>query len=71
MWNKTSKKIYAGKKKTKFSWNRQGIILQTIEWLEAFLDNKSAFCVSESDDSDNDGNYNENIEAFICRCFSK
>ena len=35
------------------------------EWLEAFLDDKSAF----SDDSDNDDeNYNENIEEFVRRC---
>ena len=40
------------------------------EWLEAFLDNKSAFSDgSESDDSDNDDeNYNENIEEFVRRC---
>ena len=38
-----------------------------------FLDNKSAFYNgSESDDSDNDDeNYNENIEAVVCRCSSK
>ena len=43
------------------------------EWLEAFLDDKSAFPDgSESDDSDNDDeNYNENIEAVGHRCSSK
>ena len=43
------------------------------EWLEAFLDNKSAFPDgSESDYSDNDDeNYNENTEAFVRRCSSK
>ena len=43
------------------------------EWLEAFLDYKSAFPDgSERDDSDNDDeNYNENIGAFVRRCSSK
>ena len=43
------------------------------EWLEVFLDNKSAFSNgSESDDSDNDHeNYNENIVVFIRICSSK
>ena len=42
------------------------------EWLEAFLDDKSAlFDGSESDDSDNHDNYNENMEAFVRRCSSK
>ena len=43
------------------------------EWLEAFLDYKSAFSDgSERDDSDNDDeNYNENIGAFVRRCSSK
>ena len=43
------------------------------KWLGAFLDDKSSFSdCSESDDSDNDdGNYNENKEAFVRRCASK
>ena len=46
------------------------------EWLEEFFDDKGAFCNgtdgSESDDSENDdGSYNENIEAVVRRCFSK
>ena len=43
------------------------------EWLEEFLDNKSAFYNgSESDDSDNDDeNCNENIEAVVRRFSSK
>ena len=43
------------------------------EWLEAFLEEKSAFSDgSERDDSDHDDeDYNENIEAFIRRCSSK
>ena len=44
-----------------------------MEWLEQFLDNKSAFYNgSESDDSNNDEeDYNENIEAVVRRCSSK
>ena len=43
------------------------------EWLKEFLDDKGKFYNgSENDDSDNDDeNYNENIEAVICRCSSK
>ena len=46
------------------------------EWLEEFFDGKGAFCNgtdgSESDDSENDdGSYNENIEAVVRRYFSK
>ena len=44
-----------------------------MEWLEKFLDNKSAFYNgSESDDSNNgEEDYNENIEAVVRRCSSK
>ena len=44
-----------------------------VEWLEALLDDKTAFSdFSESDDSDIDDEfYNENIESFVRRCFSK
>ena len=42
------------------------------EWLEEFLDYKGAFYNGiESDDSDNDENYNENIRAVVCRYSSK
>ena len=43
------------------------------EWLKEFLGDKGKFYNgSENDDSDNDDeNYNENIEAVICRCSSK
>ena len=34
--------MYAGRKKTKVSWNRQGVILQSIE-IEELLDDKGAF----------------------------
>ena len=66
-------KLYSGRKKTKFSWNRQGSYYNQEEWLEEFLDDKRAFYdVSESDDSDNDDeNYNENIGAVARRCSSK
>ena len=38
------------------------------EWLEEFLGNKSAiYNGSESDDSDNDENYHENIDAVVRR----
>ena len=43
------------------------------EWVEEFLDDKSAFYSgSESDDGDNDDeNYNENMETVVRRCSSK
>ena len=42
------------------------------EWLGEFLDDKGAFYDgSESDDSENDENYNEKIEAVVRRCSSK
>ena len=46
------------KKKTKFSWNRQGIKL---ERLEEFLDSKGAFYNGNESDND-DESYNENNE---------
>ena len=53
-------KIYTGKKKTKFSWNRQGSYYKE-EWLEQFLDSKGpVYNGNESDN--NDGSYNENNE---------
>ena len=44
-----------------------------MEWLEALLDDKIEFSdFSESDDSGIDDEfYNENIESFVRRCFSK
>ena len=42
------------------------------EWLEVFFDDKSEFYNgSKSDDSYNDENYNENIEAVVHECSSK
>ena len=43
------------------------------EWLEEFLDDKSAFHNgSEREDSENhEENYHENIEAVVRRCSSK
>ena len=57
-------KIHTSKKKAKFSWNRQGIILQERGWIVEFSDDKGAFYNGkESDNSDNDDeNYNENNE---------
>ena len=57
-------KVHTSKKKTKFCWNRQGIILQQREWLVEFSDGKDAFYNgNESDNSDNDDeNCKENNE---------
>ena len=42
------------------------------EWLEEFLDDKGAFYNGiESDDSDDDKNYKENIGPVVCKCSSK
>ena len=48
--------------KTKFSWNKQGIILEERWWLVEFLEGKGAFYNgNESNNSGNDDeNYNEN-----------
>ena len=48
----------------------RGLYYNQEEWLEEFLDDKSAFYNSiEIDDSDNDDeNYNENIGAVVRRC---
>ena len=45
----------------------RGLYCNQGEWLEEFSDDKAAFYNgSESNDSDNDdGNYNENIEAVV------
>ena len=55
--------MYAGKKKTKFCWNRRDLLRQR-RCLEEFLEGKGAFCNgNESDDSENDDeNCNENNE---------
>ena len=69
------RKIYVGRKKTKFGLRRQkiGSYYNQEEWLEEFLDDKDAFYDgSESDDSENEHeNYTENIEAVVHRCSSK
>ena len=43
------------------------------KWVKIFLDDRGAFQSDiESDDGDNnDENYNENMEAVVCRCSSK
>ena len=37
-WNRSRENLYAGKKMTKFSWNRWGLYCNQEEWLEEFLD---------------------------------
>ena len=51
-WNKTRKKKYAGKKKTKFSWNRPRIILQRGTVRRIF----SKGACNNGNESDNDEN---------------
>ena len=49
--------------------NSQGSYNNQEEWLEEFNNERAFYNDSESDDSDNDDeDYNENIEAFVCRC---
>ena len=62
-----------GERRQNLAETDRGSCYKQQEWLEAFLDDKSAFSDgSESEDSDNDGeNYNENIGAFVRRYSSK
>ena len=60
-WNKTGEKYYAGKKKTKFTWNRQGIKLQRGMVIEEFLDSNGAFYNGNESDT----------EAVVQRCSLK
>ena len=71
--NKTRVKYMLEERRQNLAETDRGSYYKQEEWLEAFLDDKSAFSDgSESDDSDNDDeNYNENIEAFVRRCSSK
>ena len=55
--------MYAARKKTKFSWNRQ---TNPEEWLKEFLDDKGEFHRENHEE-----NYNKNIEAVARRCSSK
>ena len=73
-WNKTREKYMLDERRQNLAETDWGSYYKQEEWLEAFSDNKSAFSDGiESDDSDNDENYNENIEAFafVCKCSSK
>ena len=66
--------VYAEKKRREnIAEIDRGSYYNQVEWLEKFLDNKSAFYNgSESDDSNNDEeDYNENIGALVRRCSSK
>ena len=58
------RKIYAGKKKRKFSWNNSWSYYNHEGWFEKFLNGKGAFYNgSSSADSDNDDeDYNKNNE---------
>ena len=73
IWNKTREKYMLQERRQNLAETERGSYYKQEGWLEAFFDNKSAFSDgSESDDSDNDDeNYNENTEAFVCRCSSK
>ena len=72
-WNKTREKYMPEERRQNLAETDKRSYYKQEEWLEEFLDDKSAFSDgSESDDSDNDDeNYNENIEAFVRRCSSK
>ena len=69
-WNKTREK-YMPERRQNLSETDRGSYCNQEEWVEEFLDDKGAFYNgSESDDVDDD-NYNENVEAVVCRCSSK
>ena len=70
-WNKTKEKYILEERRANLAETDRESYYSQEEWLE-FLGNKSAFYNgSESDDSDNDENYHENIDAVVCRCSSK
>ena len=72
-WNKTREKYMSEERRQSLAETDRRSYYKQEEWLEAFLDDKSAFSDgSESDNNDNDGeNNNENIEAYVRRCSSK
>ena len=71
-WNKTREKCMPEQRRQNLAGKDRRSYYKQEEWLEAFLDDKSAFFdSSESDDSNNHDNYDENIEAFVCRFSSK
>ena len=66
-WYKAREKYTPEERSQNLAETDRGSYYKQEEWLEAFLDDKSAFSDgSESDDSDND-----DIEAFVHRCSSK
>ena len=71
-WNKTREKYMLEERRQNLGETDRVSCYNQEEWLEEFLDDKSAFYnCSKTDDSDNDDeNCNEHIEAVIHRCFS-
>ena len=67
VWNKTREKYVPEEGNQNLAETDRGLYFNQGEWLEEFSDDKAAFYNgSESNDSDNDdGNYNENIEAVV------
>ena len=66
------RKIYAVKKKAKFSCNKQGINYKE-EWLEEFLGSKGTFYNGEESDNDDESYYENNEqqqlpEGFVNSC---
>ena len=72
-WDKTKEKYMPEERRQNLAETDRGSYYNQEEWLEEFLDDKSAFYNgSESDDSDNDDeNLKGNTEAFVRRCSSK
>ena len=65
-WNKTREKYMPEERRQNLTETDRGSYYNQEEWLENFLDDKGAFYNgSESDESDDDENYNENIEAAV------
>ena len=71
-WNKTRGKYMPEERRQNLAETDRESYYNHEEWLGEFLDDKGAFYDgSESDDSENDENYNEKIEAVVRRCSSK
>ena len=72
-WNNTREKYMPDERRQNLAETDRGSFFNQEEWVEEFWDDKGAFYNgSESDEGDNDDeNYNENMEAVICRCSSK
>ena len=72
-WNKTREKYMLEERRQNLTETDRGSYYKQEEWLEEFLDDKSAFYDgSKRDDSENnDQNYTKNIEVVVRRCSSK